>query len=261
MDNILIVEKNAVTGVATLRLNRPKVFNSFNQNLCRALQNALDDCATDPSVRCLILTGEGKAFCAGQDLGEVTGENPPSFREILDEGYNPIILKMRNLEKPIIAAVNGVAAGAGANIALACDLVIATESASFIQAFVKIGLIPDNGGTFILPRLVGLARATALMMTGEKVNAKDAQAMGMIYKVVENQLFVEEVAKIAMTLAALPTRAIGIIKRALNKSFDNDLGTQLYLETHFQGEAAQTADYQEGVNAFIEKRAPNFKGL
>lgn len=260
MENILIVEKNSATGVATLRFNRPKVFNSFNQALCRAMQIALDDCAKDPSVRCLILTGEGKAFCAGQDLGEVTSDNPPTFREILDEGYNPIILKMRNLEKPIIAAVNGVAAGAGANIALAADIVIAAESASFIQAFVKIGLIPDNGGTFMLPRLVGLARATALMMTGEKVSAKDAQAMGMIYKTVENELFMQEVNQMANTLAALPTRAIGIIKRSLNMTWNNDLNTQLYMETHLQGEAAQTADYREGVTAFIEKRLAIFKG-
>ncbi len=261
MENILLVEKNDTTGIAILRFNRPTVFNAFNQALCRALQTALDDCAKDPSVRCLILTGEGKAFCAGQDLGEVTSKQPPTFREILDEGYNPIILKMRNLEKPIIAAVNGVAAGAGANIALAADIVIAAESASFIQAFVKIGLIPDNGGTFMLPRLVGLARATALMMTGEKVSAKDAQAMGMIYKAVENQNFMQEVNQMATMLAHLPTRAIGIIKRALNMSWNNDLSTQLYMETHLQGEAAQTTDYHEGVNAFIEKRSPMFKGI
>lgn len=261
MENILIIEKNEATGVTTLRFNRPKVFNSFNQSLCRAMQIALDNCANDPSVRCIVLTGEGKAFCAGQDLGEVTSDQPPTFREILDEGYNPIILKMRRLEKPIIAAVNGVAAGAGANIALAADIVIATECASFIQAFVKIGLIPDNGGTFMLPRLVGLARATALMMTGEKVSAKDAQAMGMIYKAVENEIFIETVNQMATTLAGLPTRAIGIIKRSLNMSWNNDLNTQLYMETHLQGEAAQTADYREGVKAFIEKRPPIFRGM
>jgi 2-(1,2-epoxy-1,2-dihydrophenyl)acetyl-CoA isomerase len=246
--------------IAMLTFNRPKVFNSFNTQLCRLMQSALDDCASDSNIRCVVLTGAGKAFCAGQDLGEVTGDNPPMFKAILDDGYNPIILKIRALEKPVIAAVNGVAAGAGANIALACDLVFAAESASFIQAFSKIGLIPDNGGTFILPRLVGWQRATALMMTGEKVSALDAEKMGMIYKAIPDATFQATVDKFAQNLAQMPTKTLGIIKRALNVSVTNDLKTQLSMETTWQGEAASTEDFREGVNAFIQKRTAQFKG-
>ncbi|MFM2267616.1 MAG: hypothetical protein RL757_1057 [Bacteroidota bacterium] len=257
-ESILQLEKSG--GVLTIRFNRPKVFNSFNQPMCRAVQSALDMAAADSDIRCVVLTGNGKAFCAGQDLAEVTQPVPPTFAEILDDGYNPIVLKIRALQKPVIAAVNGVAAGAGANLALACDLVIACESASFIQAFVKIGLIPDNGGTFLLPRLVGLARATALMMTGEKVVAKDAQAMGMIYSAVADEKFEETVSKMSMTLANLPTQAIAAIKTALEAAQHNSLAAQLSLETQLQGKVAATEDYREGVTAFIEKRHPLFMG-
>ncbi|MEO0042168.1 MAG: hypothetical protein RL329_1616 [Bacteroidota bacterium] len=247
--------------IATLTFNRPKSFNAFNVSLCQAMQKALDDCAQDADIRCIILTGAGKAFCAGQDLSEVTGSNPPTFQQVVGDGYNPILLKIRNLEKPIIAAVNGVAAGAGANIALACDLVIATESASFIQAFSKIGLIPDSGGTYILPRLIGWQKAAALMMTGEKVSAQAAEKMGMIYKWVPDAAFAATVEQQAAHLAQMPTKALGLIKRALNQSFTNDFKTQLSLETQLQGEAASTADYKEGVNAFVQKRIPTFKGI
>lgn len=247
-------------GVCTLTLNRPEVFNSFNKAMAIALQQALDNCATDESVRAIVITGEGKAFCAGQDLAEATDPNGPELRSIVRDHYNPIIQRIRTIEKPVIAAVNGVAAGAGANIALACDLTIAKESASFIQAFSKIGLIPDSGGTFFLPRIVGMQKALALMMTGDKVNATQAEAMNMIYKVVADDQFDEEVAKLATTLAAMPTKGLGLTKKAVNQSFSNDLSTQLAVEEVLQTEAGQTYDFNEGVNAFLEKRKPEFKG-
>jgi 2-(1,2-epoxy-1,2-dihydrophenyl)acetyl-CoA isomerase len=257
--DLILIEKQE-NGVCVLTFNRPKVYNAFNQATCQALQAALDDCESDDTVRCVVLTGAGKAFCAGQDLAEVTQENPPTFKEILDDGYNPIVLKITALSKPVIAAVNGVAAGAGANIALACDIVVATESASFIQAFSKIGLIPDNGGTFTLPRLIGTARAMALMMTGEKVNAKSAETMGMIYRCEDDELFKGNVMILAAQLAAMPTQSLALIKKAVHASMNSDLKTQLSLETHLQGQAAQTADYREGVSAFMEKRQPTFSG-
>jgi 2-(1,2-epoxy-1,2-dihydrophenyl)acetyl-CoA isomerase len=225
-----------------------------------SLQNELDIAEKDENVRAIVLIGEGKAFCAGQDLGEATDPNGPELQTIVRDHYNPIILKLRSVEKPIIAAVNGVAAGAGANIALACDLVIAKESASFIQAFSKIGLIPDSGGTFILPRLVGMQKALSLMITGEKVSAKQAENMNMIYKSIQDDLFEEEVSKIANGLAQMPTKGIGLTKRAINQSWDNTLQDQLDLEELLQTEAGQTADFKEGVTAFLEKRKPIFNG-
>jgi 2-(1,2-epoxy-1,2-dihydrophenyl)acetyl-CoA isomerase len=211
-------------------------------------------------VRCVVITGAGKAFCAGQDIAEINSPNPPTFTAILDDGYGPIVQKIRNMPKPVVAAVNGVAAGAGANIALACDIVVATQSASFIQAFSKIGLIPDSGGTYTLPRLVGLARATALMMTGEKVSAQQAEAMGMIYKCVPDEVFMATVEQLSQTLSMMPTKALGIIKRSLDASATNSFDGQLALETHLQGEAADSHDYREGIAAFTEKRAPRFIG-
>jgi 2-(1,2-epoxy-1,2-dihydrophenyl)acetyl-CoA isomerase len=225
-----------------------------------SLQNILDEAKNNELIRAIVLTGEGKAFCAGQDLAEATDPNGPELQTIVRDHYNPIILKLRSIEKPIIAAVNGVAAGAGANIALACDLVIAKESASFIQAFSKIGLIPDSGGTFILPRLVGMQKALSLMITGEKVGAKQAENMNMIYKAIEDDLFEEEVSKIAIGLAQMPTKGIGLTKRAINQSWDNTLQDQLDLEELLQTEAGQTADFKEGVTAFLEKRKPIFNG-
>lgn len=247
-------------GVLTLTLNRPTVFNSFNRAMALQLQAELDRCSADDKIRAVILTGEGKAFCAGQDLSEATDPQGPALQQIVAEHYNPIILKIRALEKPVIAAVNGVAAGAGANIALACDIVLAKESASFIQAFSKIGLIPDSGGTFILPRLVGLQKATALMMTGEKVAAKDAEQMNMIYKAVADKDFSAAVAKLAGQMAQMPTKGLGLTKRALNQSLYHSLENQLKTEEILQTEAGQTHDFKEGVTAFLEKRNPEFKG-
>ncbi|WP_343748528.1 enoyl-CoA hydratase-related protein [Fluviicola sp.] len=247
-------------GVCTLTLNRPQVFNSFNKEMALSLQQALDACEKDESVRAIVIKGEGKAFCAGQDLAEATDPNGPEMQSIVKEHYNPIIERIRNIEKPIIAAVNGVAAGAGANIALACDIAIAKESASFIQAFSKIGLIPDSGGTFFLPRLIGAQKAMALMMTGEKVSAKDAEAMNMIYKAVSDDSFEEEIVKFAENLASMPTYGLGLTKRAMNASVTNNLTQQLAVEEELQTLAGKSADFQEGVTAFLEKRAPVFKG-
>jgi len=247
-------------GVCTLTLNRPNVFNSFNQTMAFQLHAALDACAVDDNVRVVVIKGEGKAFCAGQDLAEVIDPEGPEMKNIVGEHYNPIILKIRNLEKPVIAAVNGVAAGAGANIALACDITIAKKSAAFIQAFSKIGLIPDSGGTFFLPRLIGLQKAMALMFTGEKVSAEQAEKLNMIYKAVDDETFEEEVLKFAETLAVMPTRGLGLTKKAVNLGLFNNLEDQLAVEGVLQTEAGETEDFREGVSAFLEKRAAVFKG-
>ena len=258
MESILLKIENSV---AWITLNRPEVFNSFNREMALLLQKTLDNCNSDATVRAIVITGNGKAFCAGQDLKEVTDpELNPGFRKILEEHYNPIIQKIRTIEKPIIAAVNGVAAGAGANIALACDIVVTTDHASFIQAFSKIGLIPDSAGTFFLPRLIGLQRATALMMLGDKVTAEDALRMGLIYKIYPVAFFEEETLELATTLSNMPTKALGLTKRLLNQSMTNNLEQQLALESDLQIEASSSNDYKEGVNAFVEKRKPEFKG-
>lgn len=250
-----------INNVAKISLNRPEVFNSFNREMAFALQDQLKECASNKEVRAILLTGNGKAFCAGQDLKEVTDpELNPGFKSILEEHYNPIIQLIRSIEKPIVAAVNGVAAGAGANIALACDVVVATQSAAFIQAFSKIGLVPDSAGTFFLPRLVGFQKASALAMLGDKISAEEAERLGMIYKFFTAEEFEEESMKLAEKLSKMPTKALALTKAALNKSLTNNLEEQLNLESQYQIEAASTADYKEGVNAFIEKRKPNFKG-
>jgi len=255
------IELKIENNIAYITLNRPEVFNSFNREMALSLQCILDDCQVNPEVRAIVLTGSGKAFCAGQDLKEVTSPDlNPGFKKILDEHYNPIISRIRNIEKPILAAVNGVAAGAGANIALACDIVVAHEKVSFIQAFSLIGLIPDSAGTFFLPRLIGFQKASALMMLGDKIGAEEAERMGMIYKCVSLEDFNSEVEKLALKLSKMPTKALGLIKQTLNLSLTNNLEEQLALESKNQIAAAQTEDYSEGVEAFIQKRKPNFKG-
>ena len=247
-------------GVCQIKLNRPDVFNSFNKIMALSLQKALDDCEKNEEVRVIVLTGEGKAFCAGQDLAEAMDPNGPELKMIVRDHYNPIIERIRNIEKPIIAAVNGVAAGAGANIALACDITIAKKSASFIQAFSKIGLIPDSGGTFFLPKIIGFQKALALMMTGDKVSAEEADKMNMIYKAVDDELFESEVLTFSQNLAKMPTKGLGLTKKAVNQSFSNTLTEQLKLEEVLQTQAGQTYDFKEGVTAFIEKRKPAFNG-
>ena len=255
------IELKVENKVALISLNRPEVFNSFNREMALKLQSVLDECNDSSDVRAIVLTGNGKAFCAGQDLNEVTSpEINPGFKKILEEHYNPIIKRIRRSKKPIIAAVNGVAAGAGANIALACDLVVAHEKVNFIQAFSLIGLIPDSAGTFFLPRLIGFQKASALAMLGEKVSAEEAERIGMIYKVIPFENFTEEVHKLALKLAQMPTKALGMIKELLNASLTNTLDMQLDMESKYQIAAANTEDYAEGVAAFIEKREPNFKG-
>lgn len=246
--------------VLKITLNRPDKFNSFNREMALELQAALDRAHDDKNIRAVLLTGEGKAFCAGQDLSEAMDANGPGIERIVREHYNPIILKIRTIEKPVVCAVNGVAAGAGANIALACDVVVAGASVSFIQAFSKIGLIPDSGGTFFLPRLIGFGKASALMMLGDKLTAADAEKMGMIYKVIDDANLQAETLNIAKTLADMPTRGIGLTKTLLNQSMSNSLVQQLDYEADMQVHAALTYDYNEGVNAFLEKRKPVFKG-
>lgn len=246
--------------VLKITLNRPDKFNSFNREMALQLQAALDKAATDSAIRAVYLTGEGKAFCAGQDLSEAMDTSGPGIERIVREHYNPIVLKLRALEKPVICAVNGVAAGAGANIAFACDVVIAAASVSFIQAFSKIGLVPDNAGSFFLPRLIGFGKASALIMLGDKVSAADAEKMGMIYKVVDDANLHTEAMQTAKTLANMPTKALGYSKRMLNHSMNNTLEQQLEMEAELQVKAALSYDYNEGVSAFMEKRKPVFKG-
>ena len=247
--------------IAYITLNRPEVFNSINREMAFLFQDTLDTCEANADVRAIVITGAGKAFGAGQDLKEVTDPDlNPGFKKILDEHYNPIIKKIRAIKKPIIAAVNGVAAGAAANIALACDIVVAHEKVNFIQAFSLIGLIPDSAGTYFLPRLIGFQKAQALAMLGDKISAEEAEKMGMIYKMIPLENFEEDVNKLALKLANMPTLALGKIKEAFNASLTNTLEQQLALESKLQIEAASSNDYAEGVAAFIEKRKPNFKG-
>ncbi len=256
MSSILFDIKNHV---AFLSLNRPDKFNSFNREMALLMQQKLDECKTD-EVRAIYITGMGRAFSAGQDINELVGENRIEIKQILSEHYNPIITRIRKLEKPVIAAVNGVAAGAGANMALCCDVVVAAQSASFIQAFSKIGLIPDSGGTYFLPRLIGWQKASALSMLGDKVAAAEAERIGMIYRVFPDETFAQDSMNIAAGLAQMPTMGLAYTKQLLNKSFTNSLEEQLQEEDIFQQRAAQTEDYREGILAFMEKRAAVFKG-
>ena len=257
MPSILFEIKNSI---AFITLNRPEKFNAFNREMALDLQEKLVECEENISVRCVYITGAGKAFSAGQDLAEVADPEGPGMEKILSEHYNPIIKKIRKLDKPVIAVVNGVAAGAGANIALCCDIVIASQSASFIQAFSKIGLIPDSSGTYFLPRLIGFQKASAIMMLGDKISAEEAERIGMIYKYFPDEIFFIEAEKIAETLADLPTKGLAFTKQALNLSLEQNLEQQLQTEDNIQQKAALTNDFSEGVSAFLEKRKADFKG-
>ena len=255
-----MIKYEIIDSVGKITLNRPEKYHAFVREMALSLQSVLDKCEQDQNVRVILITAEGKAFCAGQDLSEITNPKDIDFSRMIQEHYNPIVRKIRNIEKPVVAAVNGIAAGAGASIALCCDIVVASESASFVQAFSKIGLIPDSAGTYFLPRLVGMQKAAALMMTGESISAKEAVEMGMIYKSYSDDLFLEESWKLVRLLSKMPTKGLGLTKRLLNASYSNDLESQLKLEEECQTKAGSTSDFIEGVQAFLEKRKPTFKG-
>lgn len=250
-------------GLAILTWNRPDRLNSFNTAMHAEVKDAFKRIKKDASLRCLLITGNGRGFCAGQDLSDrsvAVSEQMPDLAESVEKNYNPLIRNITKLEMPVLCAVNGVAAGAGANIALACDIVFAARSASFIQSFNKLGLVPDSGGTWHLPRLVGQARALSLCLLGEKVKADDAQAMGMIYKVLDDDTLLAEVTAVGKQLAKAPTKGLALIKRAIRVSSNNTLDEQLDLERDLQGVAGRTDDYREGVDAFMNKREPNYQG-
>ncbi|SDT99977.1 2-(1,2-epoxy-1,2-dihydrophenyl)acetyl-CoA isomerase PaaG [Geopseudomonas guangdongensis] len=250
-------------GVATLTLNRPEQLNSFNAQMHKEVREALKQVRQNPEVRCLLITGSGRGFCAGQDLGDrnvAPGAAAPDLGESIEKNYNPLIRALRDLPMPVICAVNGVAAGAGANIALACDITLAAKSASFIQAFCKIGLVPDSGGTWTLPRAVGMARAKALALLGDRLSAEQAEQWGMIWRCVDDAALQDEALKLARQLATQPTYGLALIKRALNASASNSFDAQLDLERDLQRLAGRSEDYREGVAAFMAKRTPEFKG-
>ncbi|SEJ09789.1 2-(1,2-epoxy-1,2-dihydrophenyl)acetyl-CoA isomerase [Pseudomonas linyingensis] len=250
-------------GVATLTLNRPEQLNSFNPAMHKEVREALKQVRQNAEVRCLLITGAGRGFCAGQDLGDrnvAPGAAAPDLGESIEKNYNPLIRALRDLPMPVICAVNGVAAGAGANIALACDITLAARSASFIQAFCKIGLVPDSGGTWTLPRAVGMARAKALALLGDRLSAEQAEQWGMIWRCVDDAALQDEALKLARQLATQPTYGLALIKRALNASASNSFDEQLDLERDLQRLAGRSEDYREGVSAFMAKRTPEFKG-
>jgi 2-(1,2-epoxy-1,2-dihydrophenyl)acetyl-CoA isomerase len=257
MESVLFEVKD---GIGFVTLNRPEKLNCFNREMALRLQDILDECNKLREVRCVYLTGAGKGFSAGQDLAEIPDLSRAGIQKILLEQFHPILIKIRNLQKPVVAAVNGVAAGAGANIALCCDIVVASSSASFMQVFSKIGLIPDCGGTFFLPRLIGFQKASAFMMMGEKLSARQAEHSAVIYKCFPSNVFEEESKKIAASLAKMPTRGLWFTKKALNESLNNSLEQQLQLEDYLQQRAAATDDFKEGVDAFLHKRRPEFSG-
>jgi 2-(1,2-epoxy-1,2-dihydrophenyl)acetyl-CoA isomerase len=256
------IQSSLNENILTITLNRPEKYNSFTEPMALEFQKALQK-AEDDAVRCVILNANGKAFCAGQDLPEVVERAKDSSYELADTvrtTYNPIIRAIRKLEKPVICAVQGMAAGAGANIAFACDIVIAAKSAQFVQAFSKIGLIPDSGGTWFLPRLAGMAQTNAMYLLDEKISADKAVELGLIYKAVEDDQLENEINSITLKLSNMPTKGFGIYKRAMNETFSNNLDQQLELEANLQTEAGNTDDYKEGVEAFLEKRKPKYKG-
>ncbi|MEO6526624.1 MAG: enoyl-CoA hydratase-related protein [Gemmatimonadaceae bacterium] len=260
LQHIRVAREEAVLSIT---LDRPDVLNSFNARMAEELITALRLAAEDNQVRAVLLTGNGRAFCAGQDLSALLphdGADGPDLGDIVARQYTPIVRAIRTLEKPVVCAVNGVAAGAGANIAFACDLVLAAEDATFVQSFARVGLIADSGGTFILPRIVGLQRAAAMTMLGDKLDAATAKVWGLVYDVVPATVLASTSRDLARRLAAMPTRALGLIKRGFNAGMSNDLEAQLALEEELQREAGQSADYSEGVRAFVEKRTPVYQG-
>lgn len=261
-EKILLFEKK--DGYALITLNRPDRLNAFNDELSFQLQDALKEAEKDKDVRALVLTGAGRGFCSGQDLqNRKFSDNSaarPSLSDSIRRRYNPIILKLRKMEKPIIAAVNGVAAGAGASLAFACDLRIVADTATFVQSFTKIGLVPDSGSTFVLPRLIGLTKAFELMITADKLDAKTAMELGLVNKLVPADQVLSEATTLAATLAKGPTKAFGLTKRAVNRAIFPDLEELLENEAYLQEIAGRTDDFQEGVNAFIEKRQPAYSG-
>lgn len=257
------IEFSIENGVATLALNRPDSLNSFTTQMHAEVREALHKVSENPEVRCLLLTGNGRGFCAGQDLNDraVTAHGgPPDLGESVEKNYNPLIRTLMTMPKPVICAVNGVAAGAGASIALACDIVFAARSASFIQVFSKIGLVPDSGGTWNLPRAVGLPRAKGLALLGDKLPAEKAEAWGMIWQCLDDEDLMPEARKLAEYLATQPTRGLGRIKQLINASTARTLDDELEQERQAMQELGQSADYAEGIAAFIQKRKPEFKG-
>ncbi|EHU1704493.1 2-(1,2-epoxy-1,2-dihydrophenyl)acetyl-CoA isomerase PaaG [Acinetobacter baumannii] len=258
--NIIAEEKN---GVGYLTFNRPKALNSFNVDMHREVAEVLNQWTKNPDVRCVVISGEGRGFCAGQDLGDrVVDPNAeaPDLGYSIETYYNPLIKTIVNMPKPVICAVNGVAAGAGANIALACDLVIAAKSANFVQAFCRLGLVPDSAGTWFLPRAVGHARAMGLALLGDKLPAETAKEWGMIWDVVEDAELKAKVTELAERLAKQPTFGLSLIKKAIHQSSNNTFDEQVLLERDLQRIAGRSEDYREGVQAFMNKREPNFKG-
>jgi 2-(1,2-epoxy-1,2-dihydrophenyl)acetyl-CoA isomerase len=259
MKSLITADQNE--SILYITLNRPDKLNSFTDVMARQLQEKLKNTDENKEVRCVLLTGRGKAFCAGQDLPEVLekGRNH-ALGDTVRSNYNPIIKTIRKLEKPVVCAVNGTAAGAGANIAFSCDLVLAAKEAVFVQAFSKIGLIPDSGGTFFLPRLIGLQRSNIIYLLDEKISAQKAVEIGLIYKAVKSDELMAETERICQKLACMPTKGFALYKRCINQSFNNTLEEQLELEAELQTKAGETRDYYEGVQAFLEKRNPEFHG-
>ncbi len=251
-------EKNA--GVGTITLNRPDVLNSFNAQMAAETLAALEDLRNDAQIRAILLTGEGRGFCAGQDLAEATAADAPPIEDIVERQYNPIIRAIRQMPKPVICAVNGVAAGAGANLAYACDLTLAADNAKFVQSFIMIGLIPDTGGTYTLPRLVGMQQAFGQMIMAPKITAGEAEAKGMIWQCVPADQLLAEAKALCAQVAQMPTQGIALTKTALNRSLHNDLEAQLEVEKALQAQAGASADTKEGIAAFLEKRKPVFTG-